>query len=494
MSDPDAKKIIIEVRGGLKLPLLRELADEFLPPDEYEMISSGADASERTIKRYYPENPGAPEHTGNTEKPENGNGAGTAGIPDIILDPAGDKDKEEINRELFSALSGRTGIRPEWGTLTGVRPVKLAAELQERYGNSETARDILIKERLLTPEKADLVTGIAERQREWAGEAPKDSLGIYIGIPFCPTRCLYCSFASNQVPHEEIARYIPALFTEIRYCGKRMRDLGLTAETVYVGGGTPTTLAAEELDRLMEEILLNFSADSLREFSVEAGRPDTIDQDKLAVLKNAGVNRISINPQSMKQKTLDRIGRSHTPEDIETAFEKACSAGFSVINADLIAGLPGEDTGDFSYSLDRIISLGANNITIHTLSVKRASRLMDIDRNYHYKAAGTVSRMLSESRAMLDAAGFLPYYLYRQKHMAGNFENTGYALPGTEGLYNMRIMDEHQSILALGAGGISKKYEPSLNRLTRTPNVTNYQQYISRIDEMCERKEQSFFS
>ncbi len=458
MSDLEKKQWKIEVRGGWKLPLLRELADEFMPPEDYVM-----------------------EEEGRLED------------PDLIIDPDRKMDREQVNRQLFDALTRLTGKRPAWGTLTGVRPVKLAGEMFQALGSWDRVEDTLMGERYLTREKADLIIDIARRQEEWAGQAPADSIGIYIGIPFCPTRCLYCSFASNQVPDEEIARYLPALFQEIRYCGRKMAEQGLWAESVYVGGGTPTTLNETQTAQLMAEIHRAFPLDRCREFSVEAGRPDTISREKLQVLKDAGVGRISINPQSMKQETLDRIGRSHRPEDIERAFGDADAIGFPVINADLIAGLPGEIPADFAFTLDRVLALGANNITTHTLAVKRASRLIGLDKNYHYRAAGTVGQMLRESRARLDAEGFLPYYLYRQKHMAGNFENTGYCLPDTEGLYNTRIMDEHQSILALGAGGISKRYEPASNKLTRTPNVTNYQQYILRVDEMCQRKEETFF-
>jgi oxygen-independent coproporphyrinogen-3 oxidase len=296
------------------------------------------------------------------------------------------------------------------------------------------------------------------------------------------------------VPDSEIEAYLPALHHEIEYCGRKLRENDTAIESLYIGGGTPTTLTAKQLDELLDTIRKHFDLRHVREFTVEAGRPDTITAEKLRVLKQNGVERISINPQSMKQKTLDIIGRSHTPDDIVRAFEAAKAESFDVINADLIAGLPEETPDDFKDTLEKVLELGAGNVTIHTLAVKRASRLIGIDSEYHYKAADRVGRMLEWSRARLDQAGFLPYYLYRQKHMAGYFENTGYAVRGAEGIYNIRIMDEHQSILALGAGGISKRYFPESNKLVRVPNVTNYTEYIKRIDEMCMRKENKFFN
>ena len=226
---------------------------------------------------------------------------------------------------------------------------------------------------------------------------------------------------------------------------------------------------------------------------MEAGRPDTITAEKLAALREAGVERISINPQSMHEKTLERIGRNHKPQDIIGAFEMAEKYEFSSINADLIAGLPGESTEDFVKSLKEIIALAPENITVHCLAVKRASRLVDIDKDFHYKQAERVAEQLNASREMLKEAGYIPYYLYRQKHMAGAFENTGYCKKDKDCIYNVRIMDEHQTIIALGAGGITKVYYPEENRLERVPNVTNYQEYIARIDEMLDRKEKNLF-
>ncbi len=442
------------IHGDVNIALMRELIDEFIDPAFYEVTDSED--------------------------------------PDVIhINSDCSSDRDTVKRELYTKLCELTGKKQKWGALTGVRPVKLAGELIESIG-LDAARARLSDFYYMSDEKIDLVTDMYMYQKRLFGSADDNSAGIYVGIPFCPTRCLYCSFASNQVPDEEIERYLPALFHEIDIVGKRLRETGGYAESVYIGGGTPTTLSADQLSMLLGKVNESFGSD-LKELSVEAGRPDTITEEKLAVLKESGVGRISINPQSMKQETLDRIGRSHTPEDIDRAFKMARSSGFDVINADIIAGLPGEDEKDFADTLEKMILSGASNITVHTLAVKRGSRLHEEDKQYHYRAAEIVKNMLAISREMLDDAGFRPYYLYRQKHMAGAMENTGYCIDDKACLYNVRIMDEHQSTLAMGAGGISKKYYPEMNRLVRVPNVTNYQEYISRIDEMIERKEKTYF-
>lgn len=459
MPDTSEFKIKIKLSGVEKKPLMQELIDEFLPPDRYQLLEE-QDPDEDCL----------------------------------TINACHSTDRDEIKREIFRKLFALTGKRPDWGILTGVRPVKLAGELMHKYGDPEQVRGIFMKDYFLTEEKAQLITEMYAYQQESLGDPDPNSIGIYIGIPFCPTRCLYCSFASNQVPDEEIARYLPALLHEIRFVGEQMHERGIHPESVYVGGGTPTTLTAEQMDQMLTEVEKYWDLSGLKEFSVEAGRPDTISKEKLQVLKAHHVGRISINPQSMKQKTLDLIGRSHTPEEIREAFRTAGEIEFPVVNADLIAGLPEEQPEDFAETLDEVLRLGANNITVHTLAVKRASRLKGIDRDYHYKVADIVRQMLDHSKAVLQEDGFRPYYLYRQKHMAGYFENTGWSRPGTEGLYNTRIMDEHQSILALGAGGISKRYYPSMDKLVRVANVTNYQQYIDRIDEMCQRKAEGFFT
>ena len=402
-------------------------------------------------------------------------------------------DKNHVKREIFRYMSGLTGTHPAWGILTGVRPVKLTGEIYDRLGSEEAVRMELAETYLLDDEKTDLLIDTYNYQQEICGRPDPKSVGIYIGIPFCPTRCLYCSFTSNQVGDSEIARYLEALKTEIAYVGRRMRETGLWPESIYIGGGTPTTLTAEQLDDLLATVKEHIDLEKCREFTVEAGRPDTITYEKLEAIKKYGIERISINPQSMKERTLELIGRSHKPGDIVKAFQKADWVGIPMVNADLIAGLPEEEPEDFENTMDRILALDPENITVHTLAVKRASRLIDVDKDFHFKQAERVKMMLDIAKEKLKNAGFRPYYLYRQKNMAGSFENVGYCKEGTPCIYNIRIMEEKQTIIALGAGGISKMYYPEENRLERVPNVSNYEIYISRLEEMLERKEKNIF-
>ena len=399
-------------------------------------------------------------------------------------------DKEEVKRQIYRDLSIRTGKSPKWGILTGIRPVKLAGELLDQEKDPES---VLKESYLVHDSKRALVRDILDYQRAKAGKPAPKSLSVYIGIPFCPTRCLYCSFTSNQVQQDQMEPYLAALKKEIEYAGAAAKNAGHKPETLYFGGGTPTTLSAGQLDSLLCKVSDAFAIGGVREYTVEAGRPDTITKDKLQVLIDHGVDRISINPQSMKQETLDLIGRRHTVEDVYKAFELAWKVGIEVVNADLIAGLPEETEADFARSLEEIIRLGANNITLHTLAVKRASRLKEMDENFNYKDEELRERMLASAHETLRGRGYQPYYLYRQKHTSGNTENTGFCLDDRPGLYNIRIMEEAQSNLALGAGGISKIYFPEENRLERVANVSNYEIYIDRIDEMIERKRKGFF-
>lgn len=401
--------------------------------------------------------------------------------------------KNQIKRFLFRELQRHTGQTPDWGILTGVRPVKLAGELLQREGTENAAKDILIQDYYLTEEKAQLLMDIAAYQRKILKPSSKDAVGLYIGIPFCPTRCVYCSFPSNQGNAIGIAAYLEALHREISFVAEHMKQKGWYPESVYIGGGTPTTLSADQLDRLLGHVVSEFDLTRLREFTVEAGRPDTITAEKLQVIKKYDAGRISINPQSMNRNTLERIGREHKPEDIEEAFRLAREAGIPMINTDVIAGLPEENAEDFVHTLEKVLALEPENITVHTLALKRASRLKEIDSEYNYKQGKKVRAMLDRAKEMLDRAGYEPYYLYRQKQMTGNFENVGYAKGDTAGIYNIRIMEEAQTIIALGAGGISKAYYPEDNRLERVPNVSNYEIYIERLDEMLQRKEDNLF-
>ena len=443
-----------------KPELLYELIDQFIMPTQYKLFEDGLDNDKEII--------------------------------DLKSALTGES-KDAIKREIFHKLSTSTGLRPEWGILTGIRPVKLCGELIDAHGLDE-ARRVLKNEYLIDDNKIDVIVKMYGYQIASFGKAKENSVGMYIGIPFCPTRCLYCSFISSQAENEKLEAYVDTLIEEIKAIGLRLDNSEFHIESLYIGGGTPTTLNENQLNRLLDAINKYLDIHSIKEYTIEAGRPDTINLEKLKIIKAHGCERISINPQSMKPETLVTIGRSHTPLEIEKAFELAHSLDFNSINADLIAGLPGEELSDFDASLEKIIGLGADNITIHSLAVKRASRLKDEDPVFHYKQSNITNSMTAKGFETLCNRGFEPYYLYRQKHRAGAGENIGYCKPEKAGLYNIRIMDEHQSILALGAGAISKRFYPEENRLERIPNVSNVGHYINRLDEMIERKDKMFFN
>ena len=410
----------------------------------------------------------------------------------FFVNEKGSNDREEIKREFYELLSGITGVRPPWGTLTGVRPLKPALEICRDSSVSEM--EYIIKDRYLMSEsKASLLADIADYQLSHVTGVPWEKASMYIGIPFCPTRCAYCSFASNVAPADEHSVYLENLLKEISYAGKLADKNGTVLESIYIGGGTPTTLNSVQLERLISRVSEAYGIDpSGLEFTVEAGRPDTITKEKLDTLKKLGIERISINPQSMKDKTLRLIGRDHSADDIREGFRIARETGFDVINADLIAGLPEEDINDFESSLREMVDLGAENITIHTLSVKRGSRLRESDPAYFRHNADTVSAMLDLSRKMLSSAGYRPYYIYRQKHQIGALENVGWCLPGKHSIYNIRIMEDKQTVIGLGAGAVGKVYHPAEDRLERIANVSNYKIYSERFDEMISRKDEYY--
>jgi oxygen-independent coproporphyrinogen-3 oxidase len=454
------------------LQLFRELIEVFLTPDQYQCMGPEEEREKNAV-----------EYSGEAAESSVFYYRGT-GSQD---------EKNDLKRCLYGDLSRITGTRPEWGILTGIRPVKLTGEMLEQGKSADQARKTLIEDYLLHPDKAQLILRMYQHQVQKIGKPTPDSAGIYIGIPFCPTRCLYCSFPSNQGKEEEIQHYLEALKMEIRYVGEEMKRLGIFPESLYLGGGTPTTLSAEQLNELMTEWEEAFDLSRCREITVEAGRPDTITLEKMELLKEHGVNRISINPQTMKDETLSIIGRNHTAQQIRQAFIDARKAGIPVINADVIAGLPGETREDFSDTLQQLCALGPENITLHTLAVKRASRLIELDSQFHYRRSLVVRDMMADGLSFLQQQGYVPYYLYRQKHMAGALENIGFSKDGTDNIYNIRMMDEHQTIIALGAGGISKVYYPGENRLERVANVSNYPLYIQRIEEMIQRKRINLF-
>ena len=408
------------------------------------------------------------------------------GQPDAELVIGAGGDYNDSKRRAYAFFKKITGKDLDWGILTGVRPGKLYNELKAKGDDPEK---VLRERYYVSEEKIRLLRRVSESQARVKRSPDPKAIGLYLGIPFCPTRCQYCSFTSNQISKEAATAYLQALFTEMDAVKDLMTRRSQTAESIYIGGGTPTSLDPEDLKAFLNKVHELFVDENIVEFTVEGGRPETITAEKLQIIKDAGAGRISINPQSMKQRTLDLIGRRHSPEQIREAFALAKEAQIPVVNADLITGLPEEEPEDFRSSLAEVIGLGPANITVHTLAVKKASRMIEEDPGVARRQADNVRQMLDDADRMLTEAGYEPYYMYRQKHMAGNFENVGWCLPGTESLYNIRIMEEDQTIVAMGAGAISKVYFPEENRLERVPNVSNYQIYIERIEEMIARKE-----
>ena len=409
--------------------------------------------------------------------------------------PAGTDRKETKNRLkrlLYRLLSGHTGRTLPWGNLTGIRPVKIPMALMEKGLSNGQIAEYMRNTYYTSREKTALAVAVANQERHILREIDyKNGYSLYIGIPFCPSICLYCSFSSSPIAlwKNQVDQYLEALFKEIEFGGGAFA--GRKLNTIYIGGGTPTTLEAEQMDRLLNKLEKSFSYSHLQEFTVEAGRPDSITREKLQVLKEHGITRISINPQTMNQKTLDLIGRRHTVEETKEAFALARSLGFDNINMDLIAGLPGEGTEEMAHTLEEISGLDPDSVTVHSLAVKRASRLHMLLEEYKGTFANT-EEIMELAADYARRAGMFPYYLYRQKNMAGNFENVGYAKPGKAGIYNILIMEEVQSILALGAGASTKMVWES-DRIERIENVKDIRSYLERIDEMIDRKRSGIY-
>lgn len=397
--------------------------------------------------------------------------------------------KNVLRRQLYGMLSTLSKKELPWGILIGIRPTKLIYEMLEKGMAEEDIYKRMEEEYLCSREKINISILIAKREIKLLDELNyKNGYSLYVGIPFCPSTCLYCSFTSYSVEsHKDLVEsYISALETEIRYGATCFPNKKLT--TVYFGGGTPTTLSAGQLDRLLGLTRELYDFTYVREFCVEAGRPDSITREKLEVLKKWGVNRISINPQSMEQRTLDLIGRRHTIEEVYEAFKLAREIGHDNINMDIIIGLPGETPRDVENTLARIKELDPDSLTVHTLAIKRGSRLCDEKESYKAIHGQNVTKMMELSMEFANDNNYLPYYLYRQKNMADNLENIGYARYGKEGLYNILIMEERQTILALGAGGMSKFVSHKEHFVERVDNVKSLKDYIGRIDEMIKRK------
>ena len=377
--------------------------------------------------------------------------------------------------------------------LTGIRPTKIVYSLIEKGMSDEQSAAYLTEHYKVSRRKALLAVSIANKEKMILDKIDyKDGYSLYIGIPFCPTTCLYCSFTSYPIAlfKKKTDMYLDCLIKELQYVSKRFN--GKHPDTVYIGGGTPTTLEANQLDRLLTEIENNFDVSEVLEFTVEAGRPDSVDAEKFEVLRKHGIDRISINPQTMNQKTLDLIGRKHTVDDVCRAFSLARSAGFGNINMDIIVGLPGETKEDVCYTLERIKEMKPDSLTVHSLALKRAAKLNIKKDDYSGYAIENTDEIISMTMDYAKDMGLFPYYMYRQKNMAGNFENVGYSKEGKEGIYNILIMEEKQTITAVGAGASTKLVFPYNGRIERVENVKDVNTYMERIDDMIERKRVGF--
>ena len=393
-----------------------------------------------------------------------------------------------VRQTLYDLCRETTGIHPPWGSLTGIRPTHLMYEAIGLGLTGEDAKKYVIDNFDVCPEQADILWEIAQVQ----GQLPPPGdkwMDVYIGIPFCTTRCTYCSFSSGELGKGKLVEpYLEALFREMEECSGMIAATGRTLRAVYVGGGTPTSLNEEQLKRLLNKMMECFPG--AMEYTVEAGRPDTITPGKLAAIKAVGVGRISINPQTMNDETLRIIGRAHTAQQVIDAYAMAREAGIHHINMDVIAGLPGETVADFARTMDFARQLRPESLTVHTLAIKRSTRLHF--ENYRFPTGVEAAQMVQLGLETARALGMQPYYLYRQKNMAGNQENIGYAIPGHACQYNVDIMEETTHILALGAGGISKRVYEDEGHIGRAANVANIEHYIARVDEMIGRKRELF--
>ncbi len=391
---------------------------------------------------------------------------------------------------LYDLMREMTGIRPPWGSLTGVRPTHLMLEALKEGLSPEEAIRRLVTDFDAAPDRAALLAEIAAVQGQLP--APGDEwMDVYIGIPFCTTRCAYCSFSSGEIGDGSlVGPYMDALTREMRACAGILKDSGRKLRALYVGGGTPTALPQAAFEQLMAETVSCFPGAA--EYTVEAGRPDTLTREKLRAIRGAGISRISINPQTMNDRTLQVIGRAHTAQQVRDAYALAREEAIRHINMDVIAGLPGENEQDFAHTMDEARKLKPESLTVHTLAIKRSSK-MSLE-NHLLPDGDMTARMVDAGRETARALGMKPYYLYKQKYMAGNLENTGYALPGHACLYNVDIMEETSHILAMGAGGISKRIFPEEGHIERAPNVSNIQEYLARTEEMTERKRELFLN
>lgn len=404
---------------------------------------------------------------------------------------------EQMRKKIFIASCTRSlchcakqivNINIPWGVMCGIRPAKNAREMIDGGLSVDEVRQIFRDVYEVSDEKTELALTVAENEEKLLKEIEKDSVSIYIGIPFCPSRCVYCSFVSTDIhtSGKYMAEFVEKLLEEIDKTAQIIDKIGAFVDNIYIGGGTPTTLSAENIERICERLHRYFDFSRIKEFTLEAGRPDTITEEKLIAAKNGGVDRISINPQTMNDITLEKVGRTHSVEMVKECMQIARKVGFKNINMDLIAGLPGEDAKMFKYSLDEVIKLEPENITVHSLCIKRAAKFRQL--NARLTESEQMNEMLDYTQKRMKETGREPYYMYRQKNSSGNLENVGYAKQGTMSTYNINIMEEKQTIIALGGGGSTKIVMG--DRIERIFNFKDPLEYIRRFYEILKKKDE----
>lgn len=399
--------------------------------------------------------------------------------------------KNALKKLLYCMFVKDTGKELPWGNLTGIRPAKIPGMMLEQGMTEEEVRNEMKNTYFISEDKLDLAMDVSKMESKVLSSVNyKEGYSLYVGIPFCPTTCLYCSFTSYplQVYKNKVENYIDAVIKEIEFLGEKLK--GRELNSVYIGGGTPTTLEPNQLERLIVGLKTNFDFSTVKEFTVEAGRPDSITREKLVTLKEHEVSRISINPQTMNQNTLDLIGRKHTTRQVKEAFSLARECGMDNINMDLIVGLPEETDDMVKFTMDEIMKLKPDGITVHSLAIKRASRLSMNMQKYVDLSMENSTELMNITKEYAYKMGMKPYYLYRQKNMAGNQENVGYSKDGKEGLYNILMMGDYQDVWAVGAGAVTKLLSKDRKNAVRIDTLKNVDQYIDRIDEMIERKNQ----
>ncbi|MBR2278947.1 MAG: coproporphyrinogen dehydrogenase HemZ [Eubacterium sp.] len=405
---------------------------------------------------------------------------------------SGDDTAHDLSVLMFRVLSDLTGFEPPWGILYGVRPARLMHATVQKLG-IDGARQKFDSD-LVKPQKTELALEVMQRENKIIELSKDNSFSLYVSIPFCPTRCSYCSFVSHSIANadEYIAPYVDLLCRELEETAKVAKDLSLRLETIYFGGGTPTTLSAEQLAKIMQTISDNFDLSTLREYTVEAGRPDTVTPEKLQTVRSLGADRVSINPQTFSDEVRAKVGRRHTTEQTLSAFDMARGAGFDNINMDFIAGLDGETLQSFQSGIDRAVALGADSVTVHNLALKSAAYLVTENEYFDLTAKNTASAMVDYAYKALCKNGYAPYYMYRQSKSLGNLENVGYAKDGKECLYNIYMMDETHTVLAAGAGAVTKLRGASYNNIERVYNFKYPYEYIQRFDQVILRKQKVY--